>query len=76
MKPYKDYVPIAGWELDFSNPPKEPPTCSYDHCKAVVPAESVIVKEYHLAHSTEVAYFCSADCHHSWYIKRINQMGL
>ena len=66
------------WEFDFSNPPRVPPpgTTQCAHCGELIHQDDVLVKVYHTGTTTEQEYFCGSDCHQSWYINRLNQMGL
>ena len=66
------------WEYDFSNPPRiKPPRCSTcANCGDLVHQDDVVIKQYYTGSMVDVEHFCSDDCHHAWYIRRLNAWGL
>lgn len=45
-------------------------------CGELVHRDDVIVKQYHTGTMTDVDHFCSDDCHHEWYVKRLRTWGM
>ena len=66
------------WEYDFSNPPRiMPPKCSFcTQCGDLVHNDDVVIKQFYTGTMTDVRYFCSDRCHHTWYVNRLRQWGL
>jgi len=46
------------------------------HCNRIVDQQTAVYKYYHIGRSTKSEVFCGEDCHHRWYIKRLNTMGM
>ena len=68
---------MAKWkEIPIQKQPELFKETQCAHCGKLIHQDYVLVKVYHTGTTTEQEYFCGADCHQSWYINRINQMGL
>ena len=45
-------------------------------CNELIHREEVIIKQFYNHRMVIVEYFCSDKCHHQFYIKRLNQLGM
>jgi len=45
-------------------------------CGDLIHQEEALVKTVHAGQSTLQEHFCGTNCHHRWYINRLNTMGL
>ena len=50
--------------------------CTCANCKDIVFDDEAVVATYHQQHSTVQEKFCSTNCKHEWYLKRLNQLGM
>jgi len=58
-----------------ATPPHNVTMCT--NCTQFVHLDLAVVKVFHLSrHVTEQHFFCSEQCHHEWYIRRLNQLGM
>lgn len=69
------------WELCFlplhmPHAIKPPGTTPCGFCGKVVHHSKAVVKQFHSGHMTDVKHYCSDDCHHRDYIRRLNQWGM
>jgi len=80
MKTHKDYVPTAGWELDFTNPPRNPPP----HVACAECGQPMLRADaaQHSSPSQGIMYFCptlvteAESCHNKWYMTQLRKDGL
>lgn len=61
-------------QMEFPFVGRPPSTCA--ECGELVHADEVIIKQFYTGTVVKVEHFCSHLCHHSYYIKRLNQMGM
>lgn len=46
------------------------------HCGELRHQDEVLVKTVHVGRKTQQEHFCSTDCHHAWYLNRLNTVGM
>jgi hypothetical protein len=46
------------------------------NCDVLAHQDVVVTKAYFTATMWQEEHFCSDECHHEWYIKRLNNLGL
>lgn len=46
------------------------------HCGDLVHSADVVIKTYHTSYRSDQEHFCSDECHHEWYVKRLRQWGM